>query len=503
MQLRAYQLETIDAARAAFKSGARSICLQLPTGAGKTAIITGIINGLVNRGNHRAWLVAHRDSLLTQIGQHLDKWGVHFGWIKPGYKERPVQVHVASIQTLARRIDKIKYAPDLIIVDECHHAESSTYKRILAAFPDAKIIGVTATPERLDGKGLSRTFERLILGPSLEWLTARNFLVPVDYYAPPIEGLSSIGIRAGDYSAEEIETFLKARKIYGNAVNHYRKIADRRPALVFCRTVQACHDVADEFNRAGYRFAPLEGTQAKSDRDRIIADFRAGKLDGLTTCELVTEGFDVPRCEVVLMLRPTLSRSLYYQMIGRCMRPDAGKSRGIVIDPVGNICEHTNGDIYAPITWRFDGRVNNKRTADSERNKVAARFCAMCFAFIGNADTCPICGAERARRAEKPLEEVDGELVKVERGQPLAARTIDERREYQERIDAAMRDGDIDAMLAMRVELGYSIMWVYHQMAKITSAGAIDVPLLHRIARAAGFKPGWVFYQMKMMKQRM
>ena len=500
MNLRPYQLETIEAARLAFRGGARSICLQLPTGAGKTAIVTGIINNIVNRGKSRAWLVAHRDSLLDQIGAHLDKWGVRFGWIRPGHKERATQVHVVSVQTLSRRLDSVKHSPDIIIIDECHHAESSTYKRIVEKFPNAKIIGVTATPERLDGKGLSRTFERLIMGPSLSWLTARDYLVPVDYYAPPIDGLSKIGVRAGDYSADEIEAFLKARKIYGNAVSHYRKIADKSPALVFCRTVQSCYDVAEEFNREGYKFAPLEGSQAKGYRERIMSDFRAGKLDGLTTCELVTEGFDVPRCETVIMLRPTLSRSLYYQMIGRCMRADVGKVRGVVIDPVGNIAQHTDGDIYSEIVWQFYGRENSKKRTEEERAKIAARFCGQCFACLGNADECPICGAERQKRKAAELEQVDGDLVKIEGGIPLAARTLDERREYRERIDSAMRDGDIDAMLELAKELGYKPLWVYHEMRKVASAGSVDVPLLHRIARAAGFKPGWVHFQVKNLR---
>ena len=499
MTLRPYQLETIDKARAAFANGSRRICLQLPTGAGKTAILTGIIARLA--AGKSAWILAHRDTLLTQIGQHLDKWGVPFGIIAPGHSERrAVSVHVASIQTLARRIDKMRTIPDLIIIDEAHHIEASTYQRILDAIPDARVIGVTATPERMDGKGLDNTFDSLILGPSLEWLTEREYLVPVHYYAPPIDGLRKIGVRMGDYSADDVEQFLTERKIYGHAVDHYRKIADRKRCLVFCRTVQSCYKVADEFNAAGYHFRPLEGSMTTAERARILADFRDGRIHGLTTCELVTEGFDVPACEVVLMLRPTLSRALYYQMIGRCMRPAPDKKFGVVIDPVGNVAEHTaTGNIYEQIEWRFSGRENNRRKSEEDADAVKGKFCGSCYLWMpASLTVCPACGAAKETKPRKDMQAIDGDLVRVDGSASIIPPTREDMAVYRERIDRAMRDHNIEEMLKISRELGYNAMWCYHQMTRHTHS--VDVPLLYRIARAAGYKPGWAWMMSKKLK---
>jgi superfamily II DNA or RNA helicase len=203
--LRPYQVNNLARLRAQFRSGVRRVCYQAPTGSGKTVIFSEVVAGVVCRGN-RVCVLGHRDEIIQQISRALDLLGVEHALIvagcDPAVLEHPV--HVASVQTLVRRLGRLT-SPDLIVPDECHHCAAATWRKILAAFPQAKVLGVTATPQRLDGKGLNDIFDVLVIGPSVAELITAGYLSPFATFAHARSpDLSGIRTRAGDYATDEL-----------------------------------------------------------------------------------------------------------------------------------------------------------------------------------------------------------------------------------------------------------------------------------------------------------
>ncbi len=319
MILRPYQEKSIADVRAAYSSGLKSVCLTAPCGAGKTVMFSRIAQ-LAAAKNTRIAILVHRDSLLTQASDKLRDCGVEHGIIAPGYRSRGELVQVASIQTLARRLDKYDF--NLLIVDECHHAISPTYSKILSRYSGAVILGVTATPTRTNGAGLDSVFQKLILGPNIAELIKDGYLVePLTYGPTHALNLSNIGTVAGDYDLKALAPHMDDPRITGDAVAAYKKLCPGVPAMVFTCNVQHADDVAAAFGAAGFRSASVNG---KMDL-RIIRERIAGLSDGsvqvLASCSLVSEGTDLPCVVAAIMLRPTRSLSLSIQQGGRALRP--------------------------------------------------------------------------------------------------------------------------------------------------------------------------------------
>jgi superfamily II DNA or RNA helicase len=193
-----------------------------PTGSGKTVLFSYITSQVLKRGA-RVVIVAHRREILDQISGTLSKVSVPHGFIQAGKPMSKQPAMVASIQTLGRRLDQVT-TPDLVIIDEAHHSVSKSYVEMFARWPEAKFIGVTATPERLDGKGLGAMFDRMVMGPSVQWLIDNGFLAKPVYYAPKhTPDLSSVSKVAGDFDRAETDEIIDTPRITGDAVTHYRK----------------------------------------------------------------------------------------------------------------------------------------------------------------------------------------------------------------------------------------------------------------------------------------
>lgn len=488
----------------------RSVCVEAPTGSGKSIILAMIINAIMEKNkrwklNNRVYVVVHQHFLLQQMSNHLDNWRVAHGLITGGKKERiGVDTHVCTIQSLSRRLPKKQ--PALFIIDECHRSGAKSYLQLAEKFPNAKIIGVTASPERGDGKGLSvetdGLYETLIRCPlSMLELTELEYLSPIKYYAPPLPGIDQVSVKMGDYTPEDIEQFLLQKGVYGDAINHYEKIAPNTKCLVFCKSVKACYNFADALNERGYRAAPLEGKQGKKERREILRRFESGNLTHITTCKLVLEGFDMPSIESILDLSPTLSRGLWHQKKGRLARPAPGKTCGIYIDPVGNVAQCTDtGDIYEVVNWRFHGSDYNKKEISLDARD---RYCPVCYAYIPTGTICPECGAEKNKtpRPEKKEKKIDGDLIEI-KPVPMAERDIEDRRSTQDLIAAAIQDDDIKKLykIALTITTSKKVpLWIYHQMNE--KKKIIDIELLYRIQRQLEYKPGWVFFAKKILKQ--
>lgn len=409
MHLRPYQQDIDAAIRDALRAGKRRPLVVSPTGSGKTVIFSHIAGGAGRKGK-RVWILVHRQELIDQTSRTMRDFGVPHGIIAAGWPVDPLpHVQIVSVQTVVRRVSGL-IPPDVIIVDECHHAAAGTWAKILGAFPKAVVLGFTATPERLDGKGLVDAFDDIIRGPEVAWLIENGFLCQPVYYAPPNQlNLDGLHVRGGDFARDETAELMDKPMITGDAVQHYRRLCPGAPAVAFCASVAHAEHVAQAFNAAGFTAATLDGTLDRIERRRRVNSLKDGSLRVLTSCEIISEGFDIPVVTAAILLRPTKSLGMHLQQIGRVLRPAPGKSRAIILDHVGNCLRH--GLAEEVREWSLDGRPKKKKASDDD-DAPPVRQCPKCYACHVPAPVCPECGHTYEIKVRK-LEQQDGELVEL------------------------------------------------------------------------------------------
>ncbi|CAB4199679.1 SSL2 DNA or RNA helicases of superfamily II [uncultured Caudovirales phage] len=405
--LRPYQNTLVERTRANFIVGRKRQLLVLPTGGGKTVCFSYMAGAAKGKGLN-VWILAHRVELLEQISKTLTDFGIKHGMIAPGFLgDRRQQVQVASVFTLARRLDRYD-APDLIIVDEAHHAISkSTWGTVINTFPNARLLGVTATPIRLSGEGLGDLFQCMVQGPTVTDLIEQGALSPYRLFAPAGVDLEGVHSRMGDFVRGELADAMNKRSITGDAVTHYQKLARGKRAIAFCVSVEHAEHVAAQFREAGIPAASIDGGMDKALRRAVLASFTAGDLMVLTSCDLVSEGFDVPAIEVAILLRPTQSLGLYLQQVGRALRTFPGKAEAIILDHAGNVKRHGLPD--EDRIWSLDGKVKKRASKPSE---VPVKTCPQCFATVASASTDCLCGHHFAPVA-RVIDQVEGNLEEV------------------------------------------------------------------------------------------
>jgi superfamily II DNA or RNA helicase len=450
MNLRPYQNQAVERIREAYRNGHRKPLLVLPTGGGKTVVFSYITKQVAERGKSVVILL-HRVELVRQTSQKLYEMGVTHGVIHPEYRPeywKPVQV--ASVQTLVRRLPSMT-APNLIVIDEAHHAPAGTWNKITDAWSSSLCLGVTATPMRSDGKGLASSFDTLIEGSNIRELIDAGFLVEPVVYSVPSVNMDGVKRTAGDYNKQAAATAVDKPKIVGDVVSHYRRLADGLPAVVFCVTVAHAEHVAAEFRAQGYRAMSADGTMKDDERRRVIEGLGNGMTQVLCTCDLVSEGTDIPAIAAAILLRPTMSEGLYLQQVGRALRPMAGKTNAIIIDHVGNVKRHGLPDEIRAWELTTDKVQTRRETADKPK-PLSVAMCAKCYAAFNPQPACPVCG-EPVEVKRKPPKQVDGELELV---------TSVKR---QKRMEVG-RAKTIDDLRSIAKERGYAAGWVY-TMAKI------------------------------------
>jgi DNA repair protein RadD len=424
MILRDYQNLLVTAAREKMRY-AKAVIIQLVTGGGKTPTVCSIIWSAVQRDKYVLFL-AHRTELLTQASDKLRAFGVPHGLIKAGKLgdlRQPVQV--ASVQTLMRRIDKIAFKPDLIVIDEAHLAEAKTYKDILARFPGAYVIGLSATPGRLDGKGLGKpkgNFDAIVCGPPMTELIEQGYLVPLRYFASPAPDLSGIKISAGEYNIAQLQEIVDKPAITGDVVSHWKRIASNRKTLVFCVSIEHANHVAEQFRAAGVSALSINGKTDETVRWMAMEDFKRGAITVLVNVQLYAEGIDIPAIGCVADLAPTQSLTRYLQRAGRGMRPYPGKDDCIYLDHSSNV--NRFGLPTEPREWTLEGSESKKRSTE---RALTVRVCPRCFAASsGRAKTCIECAHVFEVKARQDIDEREGELHEI------TAEEIERRRGRQE-----------------------------------------------------------------------
>ena len=444
--LRPYQDDLIASARGLLRQH-DSVLIQAPTGAGKTALSAFMLDS-ASRRKRRGWFVCHRAELVEQTALTFDKVGIQYGIIAAGYPLNPLNpVQICSIDTLKGRIGRYQ-PPDLVVWDECHHTAAAGWKRVKEAYRAAKHVGLSATPERLDGKGLDELFDAMVPGPSVQWLIGQGFLSKYRAFAPPGPSMAGVHTRMGDFVRGENEAAMDKPTITGDAIKHYMRYARGKSAVAFCVSVKHSQHVAAEFRAAGVVAAHLDGAMDRSERKRIVQAFRRGDIQVLTNVDLFGEGFDLPSLEVSIILRPTQSLSLYLQQVGRCLRPAPGKEYALILDHAGNIARHGLPDDDRE--WSLQGRKKKPKTA--EKSALAMRQCPKCYASHRPMPVCPECRHVYAVVAREP-EQVDGDLIEVDLDAARRRRIIENR--------AA---DSISSLIAMGESRGYKkpAIWAAH-----------------------------------------
>lgn len=448
IELRPYQTAAVSNIRDAFRRGRKSIALVSPTGSGKTVVMTYVAQGAQSKSN-RLMILVHRQELVRQTSRALEEMGVSHGRIVSGLPEHPDQpVQLAMVQTLVGRMNHTP--PNLLIIDEFHHSISESYRQIIARFPAAKILGLTATPQRLDGKGLGSICEELILGPAVQELIDLGFLSKPIYYAPPTD-LDMAGVKrtGGDFNRAQTEERVDRPKITGSAVEHYLKICPGKPAVAFCATVKHAENVRDQFIAAGVPAASIDGKLDDVSRIDRVAALAEGRIHVLTSVDVISEGFDLPAVTAAILLRPTESLALHLQQIGRVLRPKVDGSNAIILDHVGNCMRH--GLAEEPREWSLAGKVGKKKSAAALQTSLTT--CPDCHAVHLPLPACPQCGKVYPQR-ERVIAETDGTLAQL-----TAAAIFAERERIQKRqaVGMAKTKAELEAIAKAR---GYSPKWV-------------------------------------------
>lgn len=356
LRLRDYQTEAIDAVFAAWAEGMKRPAIVLPTGAGKTVVFSALVKEFRHcyEGNiigNRVMILAHRDELVDQAIAKLRAMlpeTVSVGKVKAMDDDVYADVMVCSVQTLAsaRRRDSVLAAQHgrggagpvgLIITDECHHAAAASYGKVYDAFPDALHLGVTATMARGDGVGLGKVWEDVVYKKSVLWMMSKGHLTDVEAKQVNLWGVSMADVKVsrGDYQTGDLGRALMEAEAHLPIARAYQEYARDRRGIVFTPTVETAHATAEAMTTAGVKTAVVSGETPRDERRQIFEDFRTGKVQALSNCMVLTEGFDAPWAEVAVIARPTQSQPLYVQMVGRVLRPWPGKTKALVLDVVG------------------------------------------------------------------------------------------------------------------------------------------------------------------------
>lgn len=447
-QLRPYQLDGVRDIQDAWQGGARNVAFTLPTGGGKTTMFSHILH------EHKgaAVAIAHRQELVGQISLALGSFGVRHRIIGPRnviklileqhrqelgatFYDPNAAVAVAGVDTLIRR-DLKQWAQQvtLWVCDEMHHClPENKWGKATLLFPNAKGLGVTATPERADGKGLDGIFNALVTGPTMRELINDGHLADYRIFAPPSDlDLTPVRIAAdGDYNRGDMRGAVKKSHIVGDVVGHYRRIASGLLGVTFATDVETAGEIADQYNAAGVPAVMVNAKTPDAERARLLRDFRARRILQLVNVDLFGEGFDVPAIECVSFARPTASYAVYAQQFGRALRPLPGKTHGLIIDHVGNVQRHRLPD--AVRTWSLASKERNGRR-ERDPDVIPVTTCTNCFrVFEAWTATCPFCGHKPEPQGRSKPEQVEGDLYELD---PAALAAL---RGEVDRIDGPVR----------------------------------------------------------------
>lgn len=452
-ELRGYQQELIDRIRQSLASGHHHIIVQSPPRTGKTVVMAEIARRATDRGNAVCFII-HRREVLEQAKATFQEQGVD-----------PDLLEAGMVQSLTRHIDQI-YPPEVILIDEAHHALAKSYTRILEAFPQAYVLLFTATPVRTGRNQLDQIADDIIVGKSIKELTGQGFLAPFKYYAAKEKDVDDKKLRrssTGDYVTASIEEAV-SHKIYSHTVDEYLDKAGGKQAVVYTYSVDAANHLADEFNARGITAEAIDATTPDQVRDTAVRKFRDQQLKVLVNVNLFTEGIDLPNVDCVIMVRPTMSLALYMQFSMRCLNPRPGKT-AVIIDQVGNW--ERFGLPNTDRAWKALAKSKASPAKSLKRGGVQVIQCPDCFGVVEKSEVedniCPLCGYSPLVK-KRDYEEQKAQLIEITESDQV------------KRIKKIISDQVMLNVSTKRVDQLQS-----HQE-------------FQAYAKLHGYKPGWVWY---------
>lgn len=434
-QLRPYQQDTYSEIHTLWSQGARNVIAVLPTGAGKSITLSKVAH------DHHglSCIIAHRQELVSQLSMSLARFEVMHRIIAPKgviasiVKEHQIEfgrtyynpnapAAVAGVDTLVARQEALsRWAQQvtLWITDESHHVlVANKWGTATKMFPHAKGLGVTATPQRADGKGLGAhadgVFHAMTVGPSVYDLIEMGNLCKYRIVAPPSDfDVDHIKVTTtGDFSGKEMREAARKSHIVGDVVEHYLRFAAGKTGITFATDVETANEIAEQYRRAGVSCQAVSANTPEHVRNEFVRRFKRGDIKQLVNVDLFGEGFDLPNLEVVSMARPTMSLAVYAQQIGRCLRPAPGKDRALIIDHVGNVKRHGLPD--KPRKWTLDAR-EKRSSKKPDPEVIPLTTCLSCYEVYERTNAvCPHCGYKPVPEARRRPEQVDGDLTMLD-----------------------------------------------------------------------------------------
>ncbi|PXZ21918.1 DEAD/DEAH box helicase [Lactobacillus helveticus] len=407
------------------------------------------------QNNNRVMFLIHRKEVLNQAVETFKNQGVDSDLLTAG-----------MVQTLTRRVDKLA-VPNVILVDEAHHALAKSYQRILKQFPKAIVLLFTATPHRTGRTQLDQIADDIIVGQSIHELTDKGFLAPFRYFQPPNDFDSKLLKRSstGDFTNESMQEAMST-KIFGHIVKQYKRIANGMHAVVYTYSVDSAIKIANEFNSEGISAIEVDGTTSKEKRAVAVRKFREQEIRILVNVNLFTEGVDLPNVDCVIMARPTASLALYLQFSMRCLNPRPGKT-AIIIDHANNF--KTFGYPDDDRDWKKAIKSGKQKSKSLLKDPgLSIVTCDYCFAVVKASEVkdgkCPICGKPIKVHEAKPVSDVD---------------LVEATKERQRLIKEIVKNN------------------LLKEVANKTVSELHSLKELQAYAKLHGYKPGWAWFQAK------
>lgn len=405
-----YQQEAYDQTMSRIDSGVRSLIIQLATRAGKSIIAAMLIEEFAVRRKEPVYFIGHKKILVTQMSDELTENGIRHGIIAPWSPQLKYRVQVISKDTFFNRFKTMKDTgwkpPKLMIIDEAHMAMGETYKKVIEAYPQSILIGLTATPVRLDGKSLGALFQEIIVGPTIKQLQKKGRLCDIEHYIVDFDD-SGLRSRCGDYVRSDVLAKVDKPAVLSNIVHHWEDIAKGKKTLTFCASIQHAKDMAEAFNDAGYPTIALSSKDSPQTIREQLQGYYSGRYINLVSVDLFTMGFTVKECDCIIQARPTQSLMIYMQSLGRGMVWMPGKTL-TNLDCVNNFSRH--GLPEEDRIWSL-GEDNGKLREVDKYKK-----CPACYhPVLRSARVCQDCGhqwTEIVAAGSRTPEEKSGKLVR-------------------------------------------------------------------------------------------
>ena len=457
------QRESVQKVQAAFRAGFRAPLLWGATGSGKT-VMAGHMMQLLHAHGKSALVLVHREELLDQFLTTITDagLGLEFGLVVAGQSEKSwLRHHIGMVQTLVKRLHRVTFEPDLIVIDEAHHSRAKTYQNIIKRWPKARRLGLTATPERPDGQPLRPIFDVLVEGPSVRWLIQNTRLAPYRYkLVETALGEMQLPLgHDGDYQRKALAEAVESnQKVIADVLKVIEENCRERSWIAFGPSVRGSQMLEAKLREKGWRVKHIDGSTPKQERRNALEDFRRGVLDGLLTVDLFIEGVDCPAADCAVIYRKTKSHVVFLQICGRVLRYQEGKI-AMILDAAGSGGDDGLGFPCDKRVWNLDGRCSVEKGSST-----GVKVCPQCFLTQPVYRTnCSSCGFKFGQ-APKDIKEVELQLIEIPIGPDGV---MVERRSNgaytKSSVKAALREAyrneGQEGIFALARQLGYKVGW--------------------------------------------